>query len=119
MARRKKASSAEDLMDLIVASRPVVAAAQPGLIGTMVTQTLWKTFAWAFPLAPRARPSMCLSPAASTTMAAMMWWPSTTMPSMQITRSARSFRLRSLSVANCAALASMKRRDIVFLDTPP
>ena len=66
MARRKKTSPAEDLMDLVamlpwwagiglavvsylllhgVASQSVVAATQPGQMGTMLTQTLWKTFA--------------------------------------------------------------------------
>ena len=66
MARRKKTSPAEDLMDLVamlpwwagvgvavvtyllfhgVASQSVVAATQPGQMGTMVVQTLWKTFA--------------------------------------------------------------------------
>lgn len=64
MARRKRTSSAEDLIDVVamlpwwvgvllalvsylllrgVASQPVVAAAQPGQAG--VAQTLWKTFA--------------------------------------------------------------------------
>ena len=66
MARRKKTSPAEDLMDLVamlpwwaglglalvsylllhgVASQSVVAATQPGQMGAMLTQTLWKTFA--------------------------------------------------------------------------
>jgi restriction system protein len=66
MARRKKTSPAEDIMDLvamlpwwggkalavvsylllhIVASRTVVAVTQSGQIGTMLTQTIWKTFA--------------------------------------------------------------------------
>jgi hypothetical protein len=66
MPRRKKASPAEDLMDLVamlpwwvgvmlalvsylllhsVASLHVVATAQPGQVGAMVTQTLWKTLA--------------------------------------------------------------------------
>lgn len=66
MGRRKKTSPAEDLMDLVamlpwwagvvlalvsylllhgVASQQVLAAAQPGQIGAMVTQTLWKTLA--------------------------------------------------------------------------
>lgn len=66
MTRRKKTSPAEDLMDLVamlpwwagiglavvsylllhgVASQSVVAATQPGQMGTMLTQTLWKTFA--------------------------------------------------------------------------
>ena len=66
MARRKKTSPAEDLMDLVamlpwwagvvlalasylllhgVASQPVVVTTQPGQMSTMVTQTLWKTFA--------------------------------------------------------------------------
>jgi restriction system protein len=66
MARRKKTSPAEDLMDLVamlpwwagvalalvsyfvlhsVASQHVAAAAQPGQVGVMVTQTLWKTMA--------------------------------------------------------------------------
>jgi restriction system protein len=66
MARRKKTSPAGDLMDLVamlpwwagvglavvsylllhgVASQPVVAAAQPGQMGAMLTQTLWKTIA--------------------------------------------------------------------------
>ena len=66
MARRKKTSPAEDLMDLVamlpwwagvvlalasylllhgVASQPVVVTTPPGQMSTMVTQTLWKTFA--------------------------------------------------------------------------
>jgi len=66
MARRKKTSPVENLMDLVsmlpwwagvvlalvsylllhgVASQPVVAATQPGQMGAMFTQTLWKTFA--------------------------------------------------------------------------
>ncbi len=66
MARRKKTGAAEDLMDLVsllpwwagvalalvfyvvlhrVASQQVAAAVQPGQLGDMVTQTLWKTFA--------------------------------------------------------------------------
>jgi restriction system protein len=66
MARRKKTSPAEDLMDLVarlpwwagvvlalvsylllhgVASQSVVAATQPGQMGAMLTQTLWKTLA--------------------------------------------------------------------------
>jgi restriction system protein len=66
MARRKKTSPVEDLMDLVsmlpwsagivlalasylllhgVASQPVVAATQPGQMGAMLTQTLWKTLA--------------------------------------------------------------------------
>jgi restriction system protein len=66
MARRKKTSPAEDLMDLVamlpwwagvvlalvgyllfhgVASQSVVAATQPGQMGAMITQTLWKTLA--------------------------------------------------------------------------
>jgi restriction system protein len=66
MARRGKASPAEDIMDLVAmlpwwvgvvlalvsylllhsaASQPVVATAQLGQVGAMVTQTLWKTLA--------------------------------------------------------------------------
>jgi restriction system protein len=66
MARRKKTSPVEDLMDLVsmlpwsagivlalasylllhgVASQPVVAATQPGQMGAMFTQTFWKTLA--------------------------------------------------------------------------
>ena len=66
MARRKKTSPAEDLMDLVamlpwwagvglalvsylllhrVASQAVLAPALPGQMGAMVTQTLWKTLA--------------------------------------------------------------------------
>ena len=66
MARRGKTSPAEDLMDIVamlpwwvgvmlallsylllhsVASQQVVATAQPGQVGAMVTQTLWKTLA--------------------------------------------------------------------------
>ncbi len=66
MTRRKKTSPAEDLMDLVamlpwwagiglavvsylllhgVASQSVVAATQPGQMGAMLTQTLWKTIA--------------------------------------------------------------------------
>ncbi len=66
MARRKKTSPAEDLTDLVamlpwwagvalalfsylllhgVASQPVVAMTQPGQVGALLTQTLWKTFA--------------------------------------------------------------------------
>jgi restriction system protein len=66
MARRGKTSPADDIMDLVamlpwwvgvvlalvsylllhgVASQQVVATAQPGQVGAMVTQTLWKTLA--------------------------------------------------------------------------
>lgn len=66
MARRGKTSGAEDLMNIVaklpwwagvalalvsylllhrVASQQVVAATQPGQMGAMVTQTLWKTLA--------------------------------------------------------------------------
>jgi restriction system protein len=66
MARRKKTSPAEDIMDLVamlpwwagvglalvsylllhgVASQSVVAATQPGQMGAMLTQTLWKSIA--------------------------------------------------------------------------
>ena len=66
MARRGKTNPAEDIMDLvamlpwwvgvmlalvsylllhIVASQHVVATAQPGQVGAMVTQSLWKTLA--------------------------------------------------------------------------
>jgi restriction system protein len=66
MARRKKASTADDLLELVamlpwwagvllalvsyfvlhnIASQPVVASAQPGQIGAMVTQSLWKSLA--------------------------------------------------------------------------
>ena len=79
MARRKKTSPAEDLMDLVamlpwwagvglavvsylllhgVASHAVVAATQPGQMGAMVTQTLWKTFA---SIGQYALPIICLA----------------------------------------------------------
>jgi restriction system protein len=66
MARRKKTSPAEDLMELLamlpwwagvalallsylllhgVAAQPVSAAAQPGQMGAVIAQTLWRTFA--------------------------------------------------------------------------
>jgi restriction system protein len=66
MARRKKTSPAEDVMDLVamlpwwagvaislviylllhrLASQPVAVATRPGQMGAMVTQTLWKTLA--------------------------------------------------------------------------
>ena len=66
MARRKKTSAGEDLMDLVamlpwwagvalalvlyvvlhrVVSQQVATAIQPGQVGAMVTQTLWKTLA--------------------------------------------------------------------------
>lgn len=66
MARRKKTSPAEDLMDVVamlpwwagvglalvsylllhgIASQAVVAATQPGQMGAMLIQTLWRTFA--------------------------------------------------------------------------
>ena len=66
MARRRKTRPAEDLMDLVsllpwwagvalallfyvvlhrVAAQQVVAAAAPGQIGDMVTQTVWKSLA--------------------------------------------------------------------------
>lgn len=66
MARRKKTSANEDLMDLVamlpwwvgvalalvlyvvlhrVASQQVATAIQPGQVGAMLTQTLWKTLA--------------------------------------------------------------------------
>jgi restriction system protein len=66
MARRKKTGIAEDLIDLVamlpwwvgialalvsyllfhgIASQSVMAAAQPGQMGAMLTQTLWKTLA--------------------------------------------------------------------------
>jgi len=66
MARRQKTSPAEDLMALVamlpwwagvvlavvfylvlhrVAGQPVATAVQPGQMGNMLTQTLWKTFA--------------------------------------------------------------------------
>lgn len=66
MARRKKTSPVEAIMDLVamlpwwagvglavlsylllhgIATEPVIAATQPGQLGAMVTQTLWKTFA--------------------------------------------------------------------------
>ena len=66
MARRKKTNAAEDLMDLVamlpwwvgialallsylllhgVATQSIVAAAQAGQMGAMLTQTLWKTLA--------------------------------------------------------------------------
>lgn len=66
MARRKKTSTADDLLELVamlpwwagvllalvsyfvlhnIASRPLVALAQPGQIGAMVTQSLWKSLA--------------------------------------------------------------------------
>jgi len=66
MSRRKKSSTAEDLMELVamlpwwagvllalisylvlhsIASQPVIAPTQPGQLGAMVTQSLWKTVA--------------------------------------------------------------------------
>ena len=66
MARRRKTSPAEDWIDLVamlpwwagvalalvfysilhrIASQPVVTAAQPGQMGAMLTQTMWKTLA--------------------------------------------------------------------------
>ena len=66
MARRKKTSPVEDLMDLVAmlpwwagvglaiglylwlhsaAAQPIAAAAQPGQLDVMVRQTLWRTFA--------------------------------------------------------------------------
>lgn len=66
MARRKKTSTAEDLMELVailpwwagvllalisylvlhsIASQPVIVPTQTGQVGVMVTQSLWKTFA--------------------------------------------------------------------------
>jgi len=66
MARRRKTSPAEDLLDLVsmlpwwagvvlalvsylllhgIASQQVAATAQPGQVGAMLTQTLWKTLA--------------------------------------------------------------------------
>ena len=66
MARRKKTSAAEDLMDLVAmlpwwagvvlapmlylvlhraALQQVATLIQPGQVGAMVTQTLWKTLA--------------------------------------------------------------------------
>jgi len=79
MARRKKTSPVEDLMDLVamlpwwaglglavvsylllhgVASQLVVAATQPGQMSTMLTQTLWKTFA---SVGQYALPIICLA----------------------------------------------------------
>ena len=78
MARRKKTSAAEDLMDLVamlpwwvgvalalvlyvvlhrVASQQVATAIQPGQVGAMLTQTLWKTLAG---LAQYLLPLICL-----------------------------------------------------------
>lgn len=66
MSRRKRTSPAEDLMDMVallpwwagvalalvlyvvlhrVAGQPVAAATQPGQVGAMLTQTLWRTLA--------------------------------------------------------------------------
>ena len=82
MARRKKTSPIEDVMELMsmlpwwagvalalasylllhaVASQPVVAATQVGQMGAMVTQTLWKTFA---SVGQYALPIICLAGAA-------------------------------------------------------
>lgn len=82
MARRKKTSPAEDIMDVVamlpwwagvalavlaylllhgVASRTVVGATQPGQMGAMVTQTLWKTFA---SIGQYLLPVLCLGGAA-------------------------------------------------------
>jgi len=79
MARRKKTSPIEDVMDLVsmlpwwagvalaiisylllhaVASQPVVAETQVGQMGAMVTQTLWKTFA---SVGQYALPIICLA----------------------------------------------------------
>jgi restriction system protein len=82
MARRKKTSTIEDVMELVsmlpwwagvglaivgylllhaAASQTVVAATQVGQMGTMVTQTLWKTFA---NVGQYALPIICLAGAA-------------------------------------------------------
>jgi restriction system protein len=66
MARRKKASTADDMLELVamlpwwagvllavgsyfvlhsIASQPVVAPTQPGQMGAMVTQSIWKSLA--------------------------------------------------------------------------
>jgi restriction system protein len=79
MARRGKTSPAEDIMDLVamlpwwvgvvlalasylllhsVASQQVVATTQPGQVGAMVTQTLWKTLAG---VGQYILPILCLS----------------------------------------------------------
>lgn len=79
MARRKKTSATEDLMDLVaslpwwagvglavvtylllrgVAARPVVNAIQSGQVGAMVAQTLWHTAA---SVAQYALPIICLA----------------------------------------------------------
>jgi restriction system protein len=68
MARRKKASTADDMLELVamlpwwagvllavgsyfvlhsIASQPVVAPTQPGQMGAMVTQSIWKSLATA------------------------------------------------------------------------
>lgn len=82
MARRKKTSPIEDVMDVVamlpwwagvglalgsflllhaVASQPVVAATQVGQMGAMVTQTLWKSFA---SVGQYGLPIVCLAGAA-------------------------------------------------------
>src|SRR6188472_3385264 len=79
MARRKKTSPAEDIMDLVamlpwwagvtlgvisymllhgVASQAVVPTAQPGQMSAMVTQTLWKTLA---SIGQYVLPALCLA----------------------------------------------------------
>lgn len=79
MARRKKTSPAEDIMDLVamlpwwagvtlgvisymllhgVASQAVVRTAQPGQVSAMVAQTLWKTLA---SIGQYVLPALCLA----------------------------------------------------------
>jgi restriction system protein len=79
MARRKKTSPAEDIMDLVamlpwwagvtlgvisymllhgVASQAVVPTAQPGQVSAMVAQTLWKTLA---SIGQYVLPALCLA----------------------------------------------------------
>jgi restriction system protein len=83
MSRRKKTSPAEDLVDLVsmlpwwvgvgaagasylllhaVASQSVAVATQPGQMGAMLTQTLWKTFA---SVGQYVLPIICLAGAAT------------------------------------------------------
>ena len=79
MARRRKTSPAEDVMDLVallpwwggvilaglsylllhpIASQQVIASIQPGQVGAMVTQTLWKSLAT---VGQYALPLLCMA----------------------------------------------------------
>lgn len=79
MARRRKSSTAEDLVDIVamlpwwvgvalaffayfmlhrVAAQQVITAGQPGQVGTLVTQTIWKSFAT---IGQYALPLICIA----------------------------------------------------------